>query len=400
MSDIIFKLRQGGGKPSDDNVLRLAAARMQCEVAVLQAILEVESNGRAFDDKGRLIILPEKHVFWRELPKNLRNKAKRLGLAVPKWGKANYKGLGGSGSDARWDRLEAMAELEETAGLRSSSYAGPQIMGFNAQLCGYATVQEFVLALAETEAKQIEAFLTYLERVGLLQAIRDRDWRAIARRYNGSGQVARYAGLMKAAYERIANKSGSVGSDSGLLRLGSEGYRVKALQERLVSLGYHVKPDGDFGPATRRQVVSFQADNGLKPDGVVGPRTSDMLDRAIPVKAQPGGTRENLTVKDLRKSGSETIKQADWLTRIGLGVLATGAGAETLETVPGVAGLDTLKGVSDTIQQVAEIARPVLQLIASNKWLALIAIGVAVYLVARKIKLRRLYDAKEWRHVG
>jgi hypothetical protein len=125
-----------------------------------------------------------------------------------------------------------------------------------------------------------------------------------------------------------------------------------------------------------------------------------MLDRAIPVKAQPGGTRENLTVKDLRKSGSETIKQADWLTRIGLGVLATGAGAETLETVPGVAGLDTLKGVSDTIQQVAEIARPVLQLIASNKWLALIAIGVAVYLVARKIKLRRLYDAKEWRHVG
>lgn len=136
MSDIILKLRQGGGKTSDDSVIKLAASRMQCEEAVLQAILEVESHDRAFDDKGRLIILPEKHVFWRELPKSMRAKAHKLGLAVRKWSRVNYKGLGGSGSDTRWDRLEAMAKLHETAGLRSASYGGPQIMGFNAELCG------------------------------------------------------------------------------------------------------------------------------------------------------------------------------------------------------------------------------------------------------------------------
>ncbi|MES0879681.1 N-acetylmuramidase domain-containing protein [Roseibium sp. SCP14] len=400
MADIISKLRQGGGKPSDDSVIRLAAARMQCEEAVLQAIIEVESKGRPFDDKGRLIILPEKHVFWRELPKNLRATAKRLGLAVQKWTRKNYKGLGGSGSDARWDRLEAMVDLDETAGLRAASYGGPQIMGFNAKLCGFASVQSFVLDLAESEANQAEAFLTYLEKVGLLQAIRSKDWRAIARRYNGPGQVTRYAELMAQAYVRITGRGGRADVGKGYLRLGSEGYQVKALQERLVALGYHVKPDGDFGPATRRQVVSFQADNGLEPDGVVGLKTGEMLERAVPINAQPGGTRDNLTVKDLRKSGSQTIKQADRLTKLGVGALSIGAGAEALEVIGSVPGLETLKGLSDTIQQVTALSEPILQLIAENKWLAVVAIGVAVAMLARKIKLRRLHDAKEWRHVG
>jgi len=400
MSDIISKLRQGGGKPSDDGVIRLAAARMQCEEAVLLAIIEVESAGRPFDDAGRLIILPEKHVFWRELPIKLRSSASHLGLAVKSWSRSNYKGLGGSGSDARWDRLEAMVKVHETAGLRSASYGGPQIMGFNAELCGYSSVQEFVLALAETEAHQAEAFLTYLEKVGLLSAIQTKDWRAIARRYNGPGQVTRYAGMMAKAYERLTGRSGSASIAKGYLRLGSEGYRVKALQGRLVALGYHVQPDGDFGPATRRQLIAFQVDNGLAPDGVVGPRTSDALESAVPINSQPGGTRDGLTVKDLRKSGSQTIKQADRLSGLGAGALVTGAGAEVLEAAKGVPGLETLKGLSDTIQQVSGYVEPVLRLIGDNKWLALIAIGLGVYTVARKIKLRRLHDAKEWRHVG
>ncbi|MCV0428855.1 MAG: N-acetylmuramidase domain-containing protein [Roseibium sp.] len=400
MSDIIFKLRQGGGKQSNDDVIKLAASRMQCEEEVLQAILEVESKGRAFDDDGRLIILPEKHVFWRELPKNLRATAKRLGLAVQKWTRQNYKGLGGSGSDARWDRLEAMVKLDEKAGLRSASYGGPQIMGFNAQLCGYATVQSFVLDMAENEANQAEAFLTYLEKVGLLQAIRDRDWRAIARRYNGPGQVTRYAELMAQAYARVSGRVGHAKVARGYLRLGSDGFQVKALQERLVALGYHVKPDGDFGPATRRQVIAFQADNGLNTDGVVGIKTGEMLERAVPINEQPGGTRENLTVKDLRKAGSQTVKQADRLTKLGVGALVTGLGAEALEVVGSVPGLETLKGLSDTIHQVTKLAEPILQLIGDNKWLALVAIGCAIYWGARQIKLRRLSDAREWRHVA
>lgn len=398
--DIISRLKRGGGKFSDDSVVTLAAARMQCEPDVLFAILEVESKGRSFDDAGRLIILTEKHVFWRELPQQLRGRAQRLGLAVRRWSRANYTGLGGSGSDKRWDRLEAMVRLHETAGLRSASYGGPQIMGFNAELCGFSSVQEFVLSLSQSEAAQAEAFLTFLEKVGLLQSIRDKDWRAIARRYNGPGQVTYYANLMRQAYQRLSGRSGKSEVSSGNLRIGSEGYRVKALQHRLIALGYHLKADGDFGPATRRQVVAFQVDNGLAADGVVGPKTAAALESAVPITAQPGGNRDAMTVKDLRKSGSQTIKQADRLTGLGAGTVVTGAGAKLLEELGAAPGLETLQGFSAMVQQISGLVDPILQLIGDNKWLALAAIGFAVFMIARQIKARRLHDAKEWRHIG
>ncbi|WP_428527124.1 N-acetylmuramidase domain-containing protein [Roseibium sp.] len=403
MSDIIAKLREGGGQPANDEALELAARRIGCDVLVLKAIDEVESNGSAYDKKGRLIILPEKHVFWRELPKALRARAKRLGLAVPKWSRGNYKGLGGTGSDARWARLEKMVDLHEVAGLRSASYGSKQIMGFNHGICGYDNVRDFVLAFARSEAAQQEAFIKFLEGVGLAQALRDRDFRQIARRYNGSGQVTRYSGLMRAAYDRLAANNGKAAlkpEDAKILRLGSEGDRVRFLQEQLVRLGYHLKADGDFGPATRRQVVAFQVDHGLKPDGIVGDKTNAALEAAVPINSQPGGSRDSLTVKDLRQSGSQTIKQADRLTGLGVGAVVTGTIAEAVGGVGSMADIETLRNFSGLIQEVSGLIKPVLGLIGDNKWLALAAIGAAVFLLARKIKLRRLSDAKEWRHVG
>lgn len=403
MTNIITKLRNGGGKLATDDAIHLAASRIGCEPNVLFAVVEVESGGQPFDREGRLIILPEKHVFWRELPKALRTKARAKGLAAPKWRKANYKGLGGSGSDKRWDRLEAMTRLNETAGLRSASYGGPQIMGFNAELCGFPDVQSFVLAFAVSEATQQEAFITYLGKVGLAQALRDKDFRAIARRYNGSGQVTKYAGLMRAAYDRLTAHNGqspSKADDDRLLRIGSEGFRVRALQERLVALGYHLKPDGDFGPATRRAVVSFQVDNGLSPDGVVGPKTEAALETALPINDQPGGTRSNLTVKDLRKAGSQTIKQADRLTKAAVVAVGTGVGAEALEQSDQFVSLDMLSGLPEMLAEVRALVDPFMSLVEANKWLTFAVAGVAVFWVARQIKLRRLSDAKEWRHVG
>jgi hypothetical protein len=42
----------------------------------------------------------------------------------------------------------------------------------------------------------------------------------------------------------------------------------------LQSAGYKVHPaDGAFGPITERETLKFQAANGLKPDGIVGPKT-------------------------------------------------------------------------------------------------------------------------------
>lgn len=62
------------------------------------------------------------------------------------------------------------------------------------------------------------------------------------------------------------------------LRRGDEGDAVKNLQERLRSLGYFdSKSTGFFGSATESAVKSFQSDNSLKADGIVGKNTFAVL---------------------------------------------------------------------------------------------------------------------------
>lgn len=64
-----------------------------------------------------------------------------------------------------------------------------------------------------------------------------------------------------------------------LLRLGSSGAPVAALQEQLnrQSVTPTLKVDAQFGPATLKNVVSFQRRSGLVADGLVGDRTWDAL---------------------------------------------------------------------------------------------------------------------------
>ena len=54
---------------------------------------------------------------------------------------------------------------------------------------------------------------------------------------------------------------------------------VRAVQEKLVELGerFAMNPDGVFGSITDRAVTAFQAENGLEPDGIVGPDTRKAL---------------------------------------------------------------------------------------------------------------------------
>lgn len=52
------------------------------------------------------------------------------------------------------------------------------------------------------------------------------------------------------------------------IKRGRKGDEVITLQQAL-----HITADGDFGPATEKDVKLFQQTNGLEADGVVGPKT-------------------------------------------------------------------------------------------------------------------------------
>jgi len=59
-----------------------------------------------------------------------------------------------------------------------------------------------------------------------------------------------------------------------ILRQGSSGPDVTALQQRLKDLGFDPNGvDGNFGAGTRDAVIAFQQSKGLQADGVAGPAT-------------------------------------------------------------------------------------------------------------------------------
>jgi peptidoglycan hydrolase-like protein with peptidoglycan-binding domain len=63
-----------------------------------------------------------------------------------------------------------------------------------------------------------------------------------------------------------------------MLRLGSSGDDVRALQRKLKAAGFNPgAADGVFGPATQAALISFQRAAGVAPDGVHGPQTSSAL---------------------------------------------------------------------------------------------------------------------------
>lgn len=399
MQSTIDKLMDGGGVSGAGTAVKDAAKRLRCDWETLQAILEVESSGEPFDHKGRLIILVEKHIFRRMLPAALRNRAEALGLALRSWSRSNYRGQGAPGDDRRWALLKRMTELHETAGLKSASYAVHQGMGFNHQLMGFPTVQEYVLAMAANEENQVNAFIAFLEGVGLAEALRQRDFRTVARRYNGSGQVARYAGMMERAYARIKGRPATVRSAArrNALRLGSEGFRVRALQERLVELGYPLQVDGDFGPATDHQVRAFQADNGLKVDGLVGTLTDAALETAVPRVQRPDHGRADLTVSDLRQRGSQTVRQADRVTRTGWLSLLFGGLWSAVES-DGVIG--AIPVIGGALSSAGETLAPLFGVVADRPMIVLILVGGVIIVLGWRIKRRRLFDARTWRHVA
>lgn len=63
-----------------------------------------------------------------------------------------------------------------------------------------------------------------------------------------------------------------------VLRLGSKGTGVKAVQQRLDALGFDCgKTDSDFGKLTRAAVIKFQKSRKIKADGLVGKITWEKL---------------------------------------------------------------------------------------------------------------------------
>ena len=152
------------------------AKQYDIELASLKAVLEVESRGDGFDDDGYPTVLYEGHQFHKFT--NGIFSTSHPDLSYKSWTKKYYK-------YSQIERIDAAGELDAKAALMSTSWGSMQVMGFNYKICGYNTVEEFVVAMFQSEYNQIKAGLDYIKNTGLMDEIKSKSWRAFARGYNG-----------------------------------------------------------------------------------------------------------------------------------------------------------------------------------------------------------------------
>ena len=161
-----------------------AANDLRVELAAVQAVAAVESNGSGFLSSGTATILYEPHVFHRRTQGRFAGAKDRRGvlLSSPSWDRSLY----GQGGEPQWNRLEDAAALDSAAAHESCSWGRFQIMGFHWRMLGYGTLEDF-LAATQTGAGHLDMFVRFIKMSNLGPALRERNWREFARRYNGPG---------------------------------------------------------------------------------------------------------------------------------------------------------------------------------------------------------------------
>ena len=185
---------------TDDDFIRAAAA-LDCDVATVRAVAEVEAAGQGFLPDGRPQILYEAHIFHRLTDGLHANQKDRNGVALstPKWDRTLY----GKGGSAQHHRLEDAAKHDWDAAHKAASWGLFQILVSNHAVVGHPTIQGFVDAMHSGAAAHLDAFVSFVQNKRLDDALRRHDWKAFARGYNGASfAVNRYDVKLQNAWKK------------------------------------------------------------------------------------------------------------------------------------------------------------------------------------------------------
>ena len=160
------------------------AALLGCEVAAIRAVAEVESKGSGFLADGRVKILFEPHIFWRELVKAGINPSDHVAgnedILYQKWKSGAY-----GPESAQWGRLTRAAAIDKEAAYKSASWGRFQLMGFNHLPCGYSSAVVMANDMATAEDQQLAAFANFIKNEGMAGYLQRKAWADFALRYNG-----------------------------------------------------------------------------------------------------------------------------------------------------------------------------------------------------------------------
>lgn len=194
-----------GNLPQEDSATRyssltdadfeMVAKQLGVEVAAIKAVARIEA-GEAL--KG----------FWApgvpvaNFSQALFNKYKGKGSGRKmKDGKAP-SGLKGYALK-EWTALVNARKTDADAADMGTYWGMFQIGGAHYKMCGCKSVEEMVELMSHSELMQLELFARFIKGSGMLPALRDKDWKTFARKYNGPAYAKRrYHTRMASEYEK------------------------------------------------------------------------------------------------------------------------------------------------------------------------------------------------------
>ena len=185
--------------------IRYAAELLQVEPAAVKAVVQVESAGTGYLKDGRVKILFERHIFYKELVK-AKGKAFAESMTAEAPDVCHAQPGGYRGGVAEYPRLARAMGIDKTVGMAAASWGLFQIMGFNHQAAGFDSVDEFVDAMKQSEGQQLQAFARFVKaNKAMHAALQKKDWAKFASLYNGPAYKRHnYDSKLANAYERYA----------------------------------------------------------------------------------------------------------------------------------------------------------------------------------------------------
>lgn len=162
---------------------KAAAKKLGCQIAVIKAVVSVESNGDGFDDDGFPTILFERHKFWKHAPAGKRDEwfEKFPSICNPQ---STARGGYGTTADQR-KKFNQAFKLNKNAAMKACSWGTFQELGENYHDLGFKTVGEFVEQMKKSQGAHLEIFIKSITVRNLKDELQRRDWKAFAKNYNG-----------------------------------------------------------------------------------------------------------------------------------------------------------------------------------------------------------------------
>ncbi|WP_457748947.1 N-acetylmuramidase domain-containing protein, partial [Sulfurimonas sp.] len=177
------------------------------EKEVLKAIALVESGSRGAFYKNKTprhaTILYERHYMKDFLDKKI-GKEKRIALQKKHPDLiGNYKAGSYGTYNYQIKRLELAKKIDKDGAVYACSWGRFQVMGANYSPL-YSSLRELETAQNQCETQQMALFFQFLVQNRLSSAMKNKEWRKIARKYNGPAYAKNaYHTKMETAYKKL-----------------------------------------------------------------------------------------------------------------------------------------------------------------------------------------------------